>query len=267
MAQGHAADIVPVDLEERNAEVTEMRGTWTLDEALQAFAAAREEYVLALGSVSGADLHRRFRLPWGRRATLATWARWRYQHDEHHTKDLVAWRASTRPGTAVGPKSVLQAALESGRQEMLATAALLPAGERETRPVCGVWTMKDVLGHVADWEWYGVERLDGPPSQRSLDIDYPGSIQAWNEAHAAARRDQPWNEIWSDFQAARLALGQLLEKVDQEDLARRIDVPWGRDRTVYGWICIWLHHEREHAADLRANLDLANWPTNLISFA
>jgi hypothetical protein len=148
---------------------------------------------------------------------------------------------------------------------MLATAALVPASQRQTRPVCGVWTLKDVLGHVADWEWYGVEKLDGPTSRRSLAIRFRG-IQRWNEAHAAARKEQSWDQVWSDFQAARLALGQMLEKMSQEDLAQPFAVPWSKEWTVYRWLHLWLHHEREHAADLRANLALPGWPERLKRF-
>ena len=149
---------------------------------------------------------------------------------------------------------------------MLATIALVRPAERETRAVCGVWTLKDVLGHVADWEWYGVEKLDGGPSRRSLDIRFRGKIQEWNEAHAAARQDQPWEEIWADFQGARLAMGQVLEKMSQDDLAQPFAVPWSRKWTAYRWIHLWLHHERGHAADLRLNLDLPRWPARLKRF-
>ena len=265
VGQGRAAEITSVDLETRNAVVTEERRDWTLDEAVKALNIARDDYLVALGGLSDRELHRRYKLPWGTRTAPATWARWRFRHDDRHTKDLLKWRDQAKPRPAAGPKAVLQAALESGRSEMLATAALVSASERQTRPVCGVWTLKDVLGHVADWEWYGVEKLDGPPSRRSLDIRFRG-IQDWNEAHAAARKDQPWDEVWSDFQAARLAMGQLLEKMSQDDLAQPFTVPWSRKWTVYRWIHLWLHHEREHAADLRDNLDLPRWPRRLKHF-
>jgi len=265
VGRGLTAEIEAVDMEARNAALIGADRAGSLDEALDDLVVARERYLVAIGGASDAALHRRFQLPWGWRTTLATWARWRYRHDDQHTTDLLAWRARVKPKSGVGPKAILQAALESGRQEMLATAALVSDGERETRPVCGVWTLKDVLGHVADWEWYGVEKLDGPPSRRSLDIRFRG-IQRWNEAHAAARKDQSWAQVWSDFQAARLALGQLVEKMSQDDLARPFAVPWSKEWTVYRWLHLWLHHEREHAADLRANLDLPNWPNRLNSF-
>lgn len=264
--QGRTSEIEAVELEERNVMLFEERWDWSLEQTVRALTDARDDYLTALGAISDAGLHRRFRLPWGQRTTVAVWTRWRYRHDERHAADLLAWRAQTAPRPNVGPKAILQAALESGRQEMLTTAALVPPAERLTRPVCGVWTLKDLLGHLADWEWYGVEKLDGPPTRRALNMRFRGDIQGWNEAHAAARQDQPWDEVWADFQAARLALGQCLEKMSQEDLAQPFSVPWGRNWTVYRWLHLWLHHEREHAADLRANLDLSGWPTALRTF-
>ncbi len=264
--QGRIAEIEGVELEERNVMLFEGRSDWPLDKTVEALTDARDDYLASLGAISDAGLHRRFRLPWGQRTTVAVWARWRYRHDERHTADLLAWRARTAPRPNVGPKAILQAALESGRQEMLTTAALVPPNDRLTRPLCGVWTLKDLLGHLADWEWYGVEKLDGPPSRRALNMRFRGDIDGWNEAHAAARQDQPWDEVWSDFQAARLALGQLLEKMSQEDLAQPFAVPWSRNWTVYRWLHLWLHHEREHAADARLNLDLHRWPSQLKLF-
>jgi uncharacterized damage-inducible protein DinB len=265
VGRGRTAAIKAVDLEERNAVLAESAQDATLEEALGGLRVAREGFLVALGSVSDAGLHWRFQLPSGQRTTLAAWARRRYRHDDRHTKDLLAWRARVKPVPAAGPKRILQAALESGRQEMLATAALVPARQRQTRQLCGVWTLKDVLGHVADWEWYGVEKLEGPRSRRSLAIRFRG-IQRWNEAHAAARKEQSWDQVWSDFQAARLALGQMLEKMSQEDLAQPFAVPWSKEWTVYRWLHLWLHHEREHAADLRANLALPGWPERLKRF-
>jgi uncharacterized damage-inducible protein DinB len=158
---------------------------------------------------------------------------------------------------------VVLAAMESARQEMLATIALIPEAERESRLVCGVWTLKDVLGHVADWEWYGVERWRPEQSNRSLQVPYPGTIQEWNDLHAAARKDDSWERVWVDFVNARAALQQIVEGLDEEELGRTVPAPWNPNDSNYRWILTWIHHEREHAADLRLVLDLPDFPERL----
>ena len=54
-----------------------------------------------------------------------------------------------------GAKAHLLASLNETRAKLLAAVSLVPDTERESRPVCGHWTLKDLLGHIADWEAFG----------------------------------------------------------------------------------------------------------------
>jgi hypothetical protein len=109
-----------------------------------------------------------------------------------------------------------------------------------------VWTLKDVLGHLADWQAYGAEGLG---LGRAPEMGYGGHIQRWNEAHAAARRHQPWDQVRADFEASHAAFVGALEALSPETLAGSFPDPFGR-RNAYAWALIWPHHEREHAAGL-----------------
>ena len=40
--------------------------------------------------------------------------------------------------------------------------------------------------------------------------------------------------------------------MDARALARRFRFPWGAEGTPYDWLCVYLMHDREHAAGLRA---------------
>jgi hypothetical protein len=111
-----------------------------------------------------------------------------------------------------------------------------------------------VLGHVADWEWLGVEGLRLMAAGRPPDVEFVGDVEAWNQAHAAARRSWLWDAVWDDFQAAREALLAGLEKMGQADLARTFPFSWGGEGTPYSWLYVYLTHDREHAHGLRAAL-------------
>jgi hypothetical protein len=116
-----------------------------------------------------------------------------------------------------------------------------------------VWVTgyKDVLAHVADWEWLGAEGLRDMAAGRPPQVEHVKDIEAWNQAHAEARRDQPWDEVWADFHAARKALLKALEGMSQADLARSFPFPWGAKGTAYWWVCVYIAHDREHAEGLR----------------
>lgn len=184
----------------------------------------------------------------------------RLQRLEEHAARLAAWRKGRDDAQAAAPDvAVLQAALLAGRQELLAAAALIPAGQEDVRPVCGTWTLTDIIGHVADWELFGVEGLRhmaGSSAAGPLPVEPVTDIDAWNEAHAAARRGQPRQAAWADLVGARQALTEILAGMDATALAQRFRFPWGPEGTPCEWLRVYLAHDREHAAGLRDAVSL-----------
>ena len=182
-------------------------------------------------------------------ATVPLSVQW--DHDAAHARQIAASREAVGLGSTVGPKVVLLAALTAAREELLAAAALVAPQERTSRRVCGEWTLRDVVGHVADWEWFGAEGLRLMVAGQPPQVEVIEDIDAWNRAHVLARRDQPWELVWADLHAARESLLGVLRGVDQEILAQTFAFPWGGRGTPHGWTCVYLAHDREHARDLR----------------
>ena len=173
------------------------------------------------------------------------------QHDEEHGGQIKAWRKTHQPQPAPGPKAVLLAAMRAGRQALLAAMALVPSEERSTRLVAGSRTLKDVLDHLADWEWWAVAGLRQMAEGRPPEMERYRSIQARNQQQAATRQDQSWDQGWSDFTAGRQALDQVLAGMSQADLARCYPAPWAdADRPAYAWATILLDHDLENAGYL-----------------
>ena len=188
---------------------------------------------------------RRARSDWG----LPKWVEVFRGHDEEHASHLAEWRETQekRPG---GPKHVLLAALAARRAELLAASALVPADRRTSLPVCGHWTLRDVVGHIADWESWTVEGLGHMAAGRAPQVPYVEDEEAWNQEHARARRDQPLEAAWADFQAARQALLEILEGMDQVALEQAFPGVWDAETTPYAWALVSLAHDAEHARDI-----------------
>jgi len=172
-------------------------------------------------------------------------------HDAEHAEILDSWRATEGVQGKCGPQALLMAALEASRQELLAAAALVPEEGRCSRPVCGAWTLKDVLGHIADWEHYCVAGLRDMAAGRPPQAEYVADEEAWNRAHARNRRDQPWEEVWADFVETHQALLGTLKGMGTGDLARTFPGVWEKETTPYAWATVGLVHDREHAEDIR----------------
>jgi uncharacterized damage-inducible protein DinB/predicted RNase H-like HicB family nuclease len=255
MVAGEVPDFTAVqDFDASNAAFVAEWHDRTLAEVLAELQVARADWVAWLESLSEVEFFRR--------RSYAGWD-WsfsvvplqvQWQHDAEHAAQIAAWRESEGLKGETGSKAVLLAALAAARDELLAAAALVPPEERASRPVCGEWTLKDVLGHVADWEWFGVDGLRQMAAGQSPQVEHVQDIDAWNQAHVEARRDQAWETVWADLHAARRALLDVLEEMSQAQLGRSFPFPWGPEGTPYQWIWVYFRHDREHAHGLRQTL-------------
>ncbi len=181
---------------------------------------------------------------------LPGWIEVYVRHEERHAADLTEWKKA-QAGATAGPKALLMAALSAGREELLTAAELVSPEERASRPVCGVWTLKDVLGHIADWEAYLLAGLLDMAAGRPPRVEHVPDEEAWNQTHAQARRDQLWETVWADFQGVHQALLKVLGGMGQADLERAFPDVWEKRTCPYFWFLPVLEHDREHARDLR----------------
>jgi uncharacterized damage-inducible protein DinB/predicted RNase H-like HicB family nuclease len=225
----------------------------SLGEVLAALQAARAEWVAWLEGLPEEEFFRA-RSYEGWDWTFSTVPlRVQWEHDARHGERIGAWREARGLKEGTGCKAVLLAALTAAREELLAAAALVPADERASRRVCGIWTLKDVVGHIADWESFGAEGLRHMAAGQAPQVEHIQDIDAWNQAHAQARRDQPWEAVWVDLRAARRAFLEVLEGMSQAELGRSFPFPWGPEGTPYQWVGVYFAHDREHARGLRGD--------------
>jgi uncharacterized damage-inducible protein DinB len=247
---GREAEIVSVEADERNARLFTERRNWPLDQVLKAATESRQRYLELLGHVGDEQLVRPVHLAWTE-TNMWQWAYWRARHDVAHTAEIRAWRGA-RSVFSPGPCSVLLAAMEATRDDLVRQIDRIPADERETRLVMGHWKLKDVLGHIADWDLFAIKALLLMERFRPLPLVAEATADTINTQQIAARRGQTWDQAWADLNHVRADLISVLDNWDDARLAIQIDYPaeWGR--TAYGWVVgQTIHHDREHADALR----------------
>jgi hypothetical protein len=158
---------------------------------------------------------------------------------------------------ATGCKEIMLAALAAAQIDILTTLALISAEERSSLPICGVWTLHDLAGHLADWDryflnWLGVLRGQAP---QKLYWDEDGD--AFNAWLCQQRRGETWEETWRDFRAKRVELIDALAQVSAQEFLRvKPANPHVSYPTIYH--CAWsaLEHYLDHAAGVRRTLGL-----------
>ena len=252
----------------RNAELYERYRDVPLEQALAIGLKERSGFLAMLARIPDVELHRELEFPWGWRTPMALWAELRHRHDAEHAGHLSQWRETLPQDSRrrVGPRYLLRAYLKAARQEFLTAAALVPEAERDSRPVCGVWTLKDLVGHLTDWEKVGVDGLQQLVAGVTPEFDEPiPDFDSFNARNAAVHRHQPWEQVWADFEATRRTLLDLFDQLTDDQLQCTFVAPWGRPLNGYVWMLVWPGHEQEHAIDLRGSLQLPGWPERLVS--
>jgi hypothetical protein len=271
LADGRLNEIRPVEkhdtLEAHNQEARVRFAGLPFTQGLAIALKERRGLHLALQSVPDDVLEAPVQLRPGWQTTPRVWARWPARHDAEHAADLVRWRAGyppNDPSLRVTHRELLRPILGLSRNEFRALAALIPASERETRPVEGVWTLKQVLGHLIDYEGLGIIALTSIAAGR--EPEYQNTIHdfdAFNNMRGVVWQARPWAEVSTRYLSMRHTLLQTAARLKGEALARPFAAPWPATTTACGYLLDMAQHEREHADGLRRSLGLPALPRRL----
>jgi uncharacterized damage-inducible protein DinB len=124
--------------------------------------------------------------------------------------------------------------------------------EEMTQPqVEGVWTVKDVLGHIASWEETCLEPLqryaDGGPFEVEVIEDY----MAWNNEQAARKRDIPLDTILDELATVRQGLVEAASRLSAGQWKQRVPFSWGGQGTIADTLKGLRVHEMEHVRSIQ----------------
>lgn len=267
LQDGRHHDIRPLEegaQDERNCQTRAQFADAPFEQALAIGLKERQNFLAVLQQMPDALLYRRFYLGKGWRASGYTWTRWRYQHDAEHAAEIGRCR-TTMPAAALktrpAPRGVLRSLLQATRAEFLTLAALVKPTDRETRPLCEHWTLKDIITHLAVFEQFGVSALKqllaGAQPRFELTI---ANFDTFNEAQIVSRQGIPWARTFENQQLTRRSLLSLLAEADDELLALPFAAPWGSLTTGYRLLVALAVHEQEHSDVLRRSQGLPRLP-------
>jgi hypothetical protein len=112
--------------------------------------------------------------------------------------------------------------------------------DRWGTPVTPGWTLRDHVGHLADWMAEGARAISLHAGGGGWLADPEEGVDAWNERHVAAHRSDPPADTLARYDAAHAAMSAAVASLSIEDLRSPDGWSWAYD-CHYG-------HVRKHLA-------------------
>jgi uncharacterized damage-inducible protein DinB len=148
-------------------------------------------------------------------------------------------------------KEEVLARLAESRQTLHQAIEGLSKEEMTQPQVEGVWTVKDVLGHIASWEETCLEPLrryaDGGPFAVEVIEDY----MAWNNEQAARKRDIPLDAILDELATVRQGLVEAANRLSAGQWKQRVPFSWGGQGTIAEVLDVFYQHELGHVRHIQ----------------
>ncbi len=143
--------------------------------------------------------------------------------------------------------------LQSARADLLAAIDGLAPEQMRIPGVVGMWSVKDVLAHLAAWESELVTALNQAENRRTPSILDIEDIDEWNEEQYHANTRRPLEAILADLEGVHTMLIRMVEGFDERALTDNRHYPWMEGEPLSYLIEENAYlHEREHADEIRA---------------
>jgi hypothetical protein len=150
--------------------------------------------------------------------------------------------------------------LKYGHQTVLNTLDGLPKTEWETPGVCGYWSVKDIIAHLASYEHMLVDVLN-----RFLDsgptpyLDKMGALGplGFNDAEVGSRQDKTIADVLAEFNDTHAQTMALAARIPAETYRQNGTLPWyGAEYDLDDFIVYTFYgHKREHSAQIAVFCD------------
>lgn len=150
------------------------------------------------------------------------------EHDRAHAAEIQLWRKAQQE--AIDPATITQQ-LHTSRKAFMAMVDHLPEAELTRKGVVGRWSIKDVMGHIADWE-----RILLQTAQHIYDPSLPAvtllsqNIDELNMMMAAQRDMKPLSIELRYLNLMQIDWDEFIDQLKPADWRLRGPYPWENDQ-------------------------------------
>ncbi len=153
-----------------------------------------------------------------------------------------------------------QDVLKYGHLTFLGTLERIPEARWQDNGVCGVWSTKDIIAHLASYEVLLVEILTQIAGQNlptpTLDLllaDWGG----FNDQQVEYRRGMDNDAVLAEYKDAHEGVRRIAMTLEPERFTKNGTLPWYGDQYCLDDYIVYQFygHKREHAAQLAVFAD------------
>lgn len=255
MLQNRASEVASVEVDDFNRESVQSWRDKSLAEVLSEIHSTHQRILEILVGLDHKEIDMR-RERHGRIITIRSYViDVMIEHDREHAAEIELWRKNLE--LTIDPRAA-EANLAQKRAAFLAAIEGLNEADLLDKNAGGTWSVKDVIGHLTDWE-----RLMLNAARHIHDPSLPGVIPVTedeNEIMASRRAKESWEKVFHDFSEVSQAVDSFVAGLKMGDWTLRGPYPWPNDQ---GTLAELLWHITAHYTDHLP--DLEQWCSQKIN--
>lgn len=144
--------------------------------------------------------------------------------------------------------------LKYGHRTMLGTLDGLDEAHWRTPGVCGLWSVREIVAHLASYEQWLVEIFDSVLTGQSIPTleRLAQGYDAFNAYEVAQRKDHSVREVLAEFNDKHARTLELIAHIPPEKCRENGILPWyGAEYDLDDFLVYTFYgHKREHAAQV-----------------
>jgi hypothetical protein len=149
--------------------------------------------------------------------------------------------------------------LKYGQQTVLQSIDGFAETAWETRGACGVWSVKDIIAHLASYEQVLVDILSTFTGGGATPVLNAFTEQGgqFNDSEVNRRKEKTAQDVLAEFNDAHTQVMALIVKIPPETLRRDGTLPWYGMNYALDDVIVYMYygHKREHSAQIAAFRD------------
>lgn len=110
----------------------------------------------------------------------------------------------------------------------------------------GVWSIKDIIGHLTSWQMLCVQIIEGLQLCKPAVLPYITDENVWNNQQAENKRELSFDRIITDYNTVHQMIIDGVNGLTPEQQSQIIALPWGEQNNLEGMLSGLAWHEDYH---------------------